>query len=450
MEKEKLPIKFFAPREVDELKVEGAGNSEQPKWVLTGEALVERSSQLLSSFSKFTDDVTNREKRNSAVPFVFIAKLGEDSTAKSRRKDIHALFQTSDKSSVIGLANTDELIVKLDSISQMNEISSKLQNYQQNSYAISCLETFKEFQPYVEFDNTDSSYKVKLIDFQDYETNISLQRLFERTMTAKNIEYKKTYYAGQMPIYKISRSSATALDGLRNEDIYEMLLSIEPMPKYVISFDSFSDDGEIDIQKPIDGERYETLGILDNGISPIPHLLPWMADKRWSVYPESVITPTHGTFVAGVALYGDICENKEWVGHRGIKLFDATVFPDTKKEGLEEDDLIANIREAIEQNHEQVKIWNLSISITRPVVDSKFSDLAIALDDLQGKFNVLICKSAGNCSNFLSGRPKGRIHEGADSVRSLVVGSIAHRKSPDDFSEIDNPSPSKNVQAFCP
>ena len=39
MEKEKLPIKFFAPREVDELKVEGAGNSEQPKWVLTGENL---------------------------------------------------------------------------------------------------------------------------------------------------------------------------------------------------------------------------------------------------------------------------------------------------------------------------------------------------------------------------------------------------------------------------
>lgn len=441
MEKEKLPIKFFAPREIDELRVEGAGTSEQPKWVLTGEALVERSSQLLFSFSQFTDDVANREKRNSAVPFVFIAKLGEDSTAKSRRKDIHALFQTSDKSSVIGLAKTDELIVKLDSISQMNEISSKLQNYQQNSYAISCLKTFKEFQPYIEFDDIDSSYKVKLIDFQDYETNISMQRLFERTMTAKRIEYKKTYYAGQMPIYKISKSSATALDGLRNEDIYEMLLSIEPMPKYVISFDSFLDDGEVDIQKPIDGERYETLGILDNGIAPIPHLLPWMADKRWSVYPKSVITPTHGTFVAGVALYGDACENKEWVGHRGIKLFDATVFPDTKKEGLEEDDLIANIREAIAQNHEQVKIWNLSISITRPVVDSKFSDLAIALDDLQGKFNVLICKSAGNCSNFLSGKSKGRIHEGADSVRSLVVGSIAHKKSPDDFSEIDNPSP---------
>ena len=94
MEKEKLPIKFFAPREIDELKVEGAGSSEQPKWVLTDEELAERSSQLVSSFSQFANDVTDRERRNSAVPFVFIAKIGNDATAKSRRKDIQALPYT--------------------------------------------------------------------------------------------------------------------------------------------------------------------------------------------------------------------------------------------------------------------------------------------------------------------------------------------------------------------
>ncbi len=445
MENEKLPIKFFAPRDVDELKVEGVGNSEDPKWVLSGEELAKRSSNLLSSFEQFTYNVAEREKRNSAVPFVFIVKMDDDSTAKSRRKEIDSLFKMEEKSNIIGLASTDELIVKVDSVSQMNEISSRLQNYQQNSYAISCLETFKEFHPYIELADTDSSYKVKLIDFQDYETNIAMQRLFERTIAAKGLDFKKTYYAGQMPIYKVSKSAVATLDGLRNEDIYEMLLAIEPMPKYVISLDSVVDESQIAIEKPVEGERYETLGILDNGIAPIPHLLPWMVDKRWSVYPESVITPTHGTFVAGVALYGDALENETWVGHRGIKLFDATVFPDTNKEGLEEDDLISNIREAIEKNHDQVKIWNLSISITRPIVDSKFSDFAIALDDLQDKYNVLICKSAGNCTNFVQGRPKGRIHEGADSVRSLVVGSIAHKKSSNDFADIDNPSPFSRI-----
>ena len=33
-----------------------------------------------------------------------------------------------------------------------------------------------------------------------------------------------------------------------------------------------------------DGHRYETLGILDNGIALIPHLAPWMAAKRWTVF----------------------------------------------------------------------------------------------------------------------------------------------------------------------
>ncbi len=170
-----------------------------------------------------------------------------------------------------------------------------------------------------------------------------------------------------------------------------------------------------------------------------------MQDKRWSVYPESYINPTHGTFVAGVALYGDACENKDWVAHKGIKLFDAAIFPDKTKEGLDEDELIANIQEAIKANHKKVKIWNLSISVTRPVCDTKFSDLAIALDGLQEQYDILICKSAGNCDNFAIGKTKGRIHEGADSIRSLVVGSVAHKKGTDDFADIDNPSPFSRI-----
>ena len=85
-----------------------------------------------------------------------------------------------------------------------------------------------------------------------------------------------------------------------------------------------------------------------------------------------------GTFVAGVALYGDILEGQDWVGHNGIKLLDAAIFPDPNRESLDEDDLIANIQEAIKANHGRVKVWNLSVSITREVNDNKFSDFAMA------------------------------------------------------------------------
>jgi hypothetical protein len=445
MADERLPIKFFAPREIDDLKVEGSGSSDMPTWVLEGTELEQRSLELSRVFEQFSNAIIERTERNSAVPFIFVAKMCDDATAKSRRRDISALFRNGSYSNVIGLADSDELIVKIDSTAHMHDISRRLKDYNRNSYALSCLETFWEFQPFIETDSDESSlYKIKLIDFLDYETNISMQRLFERALTSCGIFYKKSNYTNQFPVYRVEMSPQAVLDGLSGDDAYEMLFSIEPMPRYTASLDSLTEESDIEVIRPTVGRRYETLGILDSGIETIPHLAPWMTEKRWTVYPESSITPTHGTFVAGIALYGDVCEGKEWVGHEGINIFDATVFPN-EKEGLEEDELIENIREAVRANYENIKIWNLSISVERPVCDNKFSDLAIALDELQTKYNILICKSAGNCRNFISGRTKGRINEGADSIRSLVVGSVAHAKNSNDFAEIDNPSPFSRV-----
>ena len=445
MDTERLPIKFFAPREIDELLIEGGGNTDIPNWVLEGRDLEQRAAELSLAFEQFTSDIAERLSRRSVVPFVFVAKMCDDATAKSRRSDISALFHSGDRSNIIGLADSDELIVKINTFVQMNEISKRLHDYNRNSFGISCLEAFQRFQPVIETENDEPVYKIKLIDFQDYETNIALQRLFEHALTSRNIAFTKSNYTSQLPIYRVEMEPQAILDGLKGDDAYEMLFSIEPMPKYSVSLDSIQEETDsIEVMNPIAGHRYETLGILDSGIAAIPHFAPWIEGKRWTVYPESAINPTHGTFVSGVALYGDICEGKEWVGHRGIKLFDATVFPN-ETETLEEDDLIANIREAIEANHEHVKVWNLSISVDRPVRDNKFSDLAIALDDLQTKYNILICKSAGNCSDFKYRRPKGRVNEGADSVRSLVVGSVAQAKGQYDFADVDNPSPFSRV-----
>jgi len=445
MEKEKLPIKFFAPREIDEQKVEGRGNSEVPKWVLVGDILIRHSSELANSFSEFRETIVKREKQDTAIPFVFTAKIYEDATAKSRRKDITSLFKVSENENVIGLADSDKLIVKLDSLSQMDSILRRLRDYQHNDYAISCLETFWRFFPYEDIIDVKTSYKIKLIDFQNYGINTTMQSLFEYTLLKKNVEYKKTYYSNQMPIYKITNIMPDFFDKLRKEDVYEMLFSIEPMPKYMIITDSIKEEDAPNIIKPEAGKHYETLGILDNGVASIPQLSPWMAEERWTTYPEQAINPSHGTSVAGVALYGDMLEKQDWIGHKGIRIFDATIFPNTDKENLDEDELIANIQEAITANQDKIKVWNLSISIDRPISDTRFSDFAVALDALQEKYNVLICKSAGNCCNFLHGLSKGRIVEGADSVRSLVVGSMAHRKGISDFANIDNPSPFSRV-----
>ena len=384
-------------------------------------------------------------RKSSPVPFSFIAKLQSDATAKSKREDITNLFQQKSFGGVVGLTDTNKLIVALNSLEELKEISNRIKDYESNDYAISCIEDFEEFVPYIVKEEKECNYKIKLVDYQNYEQNLAMRRLLEYVLNKEGIDYIKTDYSEEYYIYKLRNLTEKALDNLEKTDIFNALFSIEPMPKYMVSLDCLESDNDISIKQPEDEKEYITIGVLDNGIANIPHLLPWMDMKRWSPYPETSINPTHGTFVAGIALYGDECEGKNWVSHKGLKIFDATVFPDTTKEGLDEDELIANIKDAIRLYHDKVKIWNLSISITREVVDTKFSDFAIALDAIQDEYNVLICKSAGNCKNFTVNRPKGRIHEGADSVRSLVVGSIAHEKGRYDYAEVNDPSPFSRV-----
>ena len=443
MEREKLPIKFFAPRDIDELRIEGNGTSEKPKWVLSGQELKNRAEYLSDSLNSI--ETIMEKRKDSPVPFSFIARIQEDATAKSKRKDIANFFQVKEMSSVIGLTATNKLIVSFDSLSEFGKISERLKDCTNNDYAISCITDFEEFLPNVYEAEESCNYKIKLIDYQNYEQNLVMRRLLEHTLNNKKIEYNKTDYSEKFYVYKLKNVTNAMLDELKEADIFNALFSVEPMPKYVISLDFLEEDDDIPIKKSDSEKNYMTIGILDNGIETIPHLKPWIDIERWSPYPESSINPTHGTFVAGIALYGDECEGKGWVGHKGIKLFDAAVFPDNSKEGLDEDELIANIKEAVKLYNEQVKIWNLSISITRPVSDNKFSDFAIALDALQDEYNVLICKSAGNCRNFESSRPKGRVHEGADSIRSLVVGSFAHKKGTYDYAEVNDPSPFSRV-----
>lgn len=124
----------------------------------------------------------------------------------------------------------------------------------------------------------------------------------------------------------------------------------------------------------------------------------------------------------------------------GVSLFDATVYPDETKQSIYVDDLVEHIREAVERN-KHIKIWNLSLGTNVEASLDDFSDFGMALDNIQDENNVLIIKSAGNCTNFTRQLPKSRIAQSADSVRAIVVGSLAHEKGPHDYAEVDAPSP---------
>ncbi|WP_317236528.1 S8 family peptidase [Allomuricauda sp. F6463D] len=198
------------------------------------------------------------------------------------------------------------------------------------------------------------------------------------------------------------------------------------------------------MKRPDSRRDYPVVGVLDTGIAKNSYLNAWLEDDNFSSYPEELIDPMHGTCVSSIILYGDQLENEGATGNTGVKLFDATVFPDKNKEMIYEDELVENIREAIKTNN-RIKIWNLSLGTEIDSDINQFSDFGIALDNIQESYDVMICKSAGNCKNFKDGRPKGRIAKSADSIRSLVVGSVAQSKNGHDISEFLHPSPFTRV-----
>lgn len=440
MSEERLPIQFFLPRPIDELKKEAGGSKDIPKWVLQGEDLEVRSNKLSSDFLSLSDAFNVHLKKKSIVPYVFVANIQEDASAKSRRKDIISLFNVSDNTNVIGLNKRSELVITIDNKREYLEISNHLKDYENNKIALSCIDYIGSFEPTIEYKIEEQSYKIKLIDFQNDELNGQIQEKFHTLLERKKINHRITNYTNRLIVFNVIDETNTALDSIKNEDICEAILSIEPMPVYSLCLDEISSERIIAPILPVKDKEYVTVGILDNGIYPVPQLSPWIVGK-YSFYPEDKTDYSHGTFCAGVALYGDICEGYDYVGHNFFKIFDATVFPDTTKEKLKEDELIRNIKEAVNACSDKVKIWSLSLSFYRTVLDTKFSDFAIALDDLQTKNKIIICKSAGNCSCVA----KQRIVEGADSVRSLVVGSVAHEKNLNDLVERDYPSPFSRV-----
>ena len=118
--------------------------------------------------------------------------------------------------------------------------------------------------------------------------------------------------------------------------------------------------------------------------------------------------------------------------------------PNMSKIKVYEDELVENIREAISKNDE-IKIWNLSLGTNNEADFYEYSDFAKSLDEIQERYSVLICKSAGNCTNFRVNKPKSRISKSADTVRGLVVGSISKDKISTDLVEKNHPSPFSRI-----
>ncbi|WCT11034.1 S8 family peptidase [Mucilaginibacter jinjuensis] len=437
MENKNLPIKLFKKRdEVDDRRTEGMSNDELPKWAPSREQLLERSTQFISVMDTAKSLLQERRQRQNHLPAIMKVTLNEKAIAKSHRSHVGKIFNVSHKFNFVGMSDECDLLVKVDNIQDVDTISRNLRLVDDNAHGLASIDKINLYRPYVETQQ-GGTLKARLFNYNDYNLNRIVEQLFRESLELRDIDFKKVRYADDLTIYKLEN---VTIDQLHEIENFEALYSITPMPKLTVGMDFVDADKTLEVKLPIKGVEYPVVGILDSGIQDNEHLKPWLLPDSFSPYPEDLMDKSHGTFVAGIVVYGDELENKPWTGIDGCMLYSATVFPDLRKESIDEDQLIENIREAI-NSRPDIKIWNLSGGLKVECDLHDFSDFGKFLDNIQQKNDIIICKSAGNCQNFIIPATPQRIPKSADTLRSLVVGSIAHAKSATDIAEIDWPSP---------
>lgn len=439
MSEKYLPIKIFEKRKgYDDRDTEGGGSDKPPKWVLSGQELVTRSQHLNGCVKGITTEYKKRVK-DKKLPLVVTSHLSDDAIAKSHRDRIVNVLESDNKDNVIGFYGDRSVLSMVTTEDVLFNIGNSFSDIK-NDMLISSITDMEVFRPYVEKDKEENVYKIKLINYNDFDLNTATKRLFGQVCMENHITVAgKIKYTSELTVYKVIVDSMEQLDTLEE---FEGLYSVEPMEKIEASLDFFEADLEIPIKVPDGAENYPVVGVLDTGIKSIRPLSEWLDAEQHLNYTEEYQNNSHGTFVAGIIEYGNELNGKTTSTVGGIRLFNAVVYPDSKKEVVYVCDLIDHIREAIERNSGRIKIWNLSLGTVEESELDEFSDFGMALDNIQDENNVLIIKSAGNCTNFLKNIPhKSRVAKSADSVRSLVIGSIAEKQELYDEAEKNMPSP---------
>lgn len=227
-----------------------------------------------------------------------------------------------------------------------------------------------------------------------------------------------TQSLGSFPIYLPVRTAATPVRNVLPEDF--------PPP-----------DPEAD---------YPTVGMIDAGTTPDdPQLSPWVVARESDVPPDFQDN-THGNFVAGLIAQGKRLNHDDYrFPGCSARIVDVVALP---KDGASEDDLLESIENAL-RRHPEVIVWNLSLGTEIPISDHAFSDFGVALDRLQDDYGKLFILAAGNYRQppFRGWPPEAhlsgadRICSPADSVRSIVVGSLAHRDHASARVRAGEPSP---------
>ena len=362
MNEKYLPIKIFEKRkEYDDRKTEAGGSPDRDySWVLHGEPLKQHMQLLTQSLSTMKERCAERKSEGKVLPVVMKTTLHAEALAKTHRKKLVDVLESDGHENVIGVYGDRQILSLVENNAILDKITDVI-NKEDNASVISAITDMELYEPFIE--RTESGcgeYRVRLLNYNDYDRNQLVKILFEQHCRQHNIKLNTaTRFTSDMYIYRVTIDSADEMNFLED---FEGLYAAEETKPLALTLDALEFDEASMVRVPDPEENYPLAGVLDTGIAGISYLKPWKEAKEHTNYPVEYQNNAHGTFVAGIMEYGDELNSYKVYSTKGIRLFNAVVYPDERKEAIYPEDLVDNIREAVKRNP-QVKVWNLSLGI---------------------------------------------------------------------------------------
>ena len=258
-----------------------------------------------------------------------------------------------------------------------------------------------------------------------------------------NVEYREISQPRGLPLFCIKDIDAV------DDEIMDVLLEypgareLYPEPFYRSFSTTAISSGAVSSELPYSKSAIPTVAVFDTGVgSQALALSGWVKSRDVYVLPPDT-NHEHGTQVASLVIDARHFNNfHPWLPHSQAFVHDVCAL---EASGSYMSDLEIRLREAVSKRPD-IKIWNLSLG-GGSCSEQSFSDLAVAMDELSDRYNVLFVVAAGNYTDLPRrswpnpAQLDDRVSSPGDSVRALTVAAISHTDAPGALSQTGEPTP---------
>lgn len=443
---ERLPIKLILPDQGGSHRVQGGGSKKEPFRDVDG-GLRE---SLTTQISAIREALLPQMRRVGAVPIR--VQLISKAFAKSHRP--RQLFSQI-TCPIVGAGRPGELFLKA-TPSGLNRMREAIERANSDALLteISSIQAIEPVTPEYRRKRRTSRdilrrsprskngflVRVRLYDFAQTGGQNRLREDFVNVCNELGLPVSATGYSAQSQVYSVECHTEADVEVLSRTVGVRSVVSM-PLLR-TIQGRSFNPTAiPSDLPGPADFEGdYPIVGVVDSGISEsVASLNAWVVGRE-SVVAQPYRNPSHGTFVAGLLVWGDrLNPHLADVDSQACGVYDFQVIPNWDPsrgdtEAVTEQEFLQALEDALKEHANRIKVWNLSLGTDEVCSEDEFSALAEALDNLQEEYQVTFVISAGNYESLplldfprMNGQvASGRITAPGDSVLGITVGSISH------------------------